>query len=227
MPKKVLPKTPDSIFDPVEYETSSRGSTPTPQRSRSRSPTPKFSPLRSPKRNQITPWYERFLISNITFYTFLILTFLLILTVSRTLVGVNYCDDVENFEPDCIKCPSNAICNGTKYHCVEGSYLYKDLCIKYNSPNERSIEIVPRIEELIGNKTVFSIKDILRQKEFDGFTEEQIKIAIHLSDKYVVNNDGESIDVRWNRDRVNFILYFSLGFSLLIFLLSVFFRSNN
>lgn len=226
MSKKTLPKTPESLFDPIEFQRSSRSSTPTPQRSRSRTPTPKISPLRYTGKNQNIPWYKRFLISNITFYTFFILTFLMILTILKNYIPINYCED-NNTDSDCIPCPNNAKCNGSKYECTEDSYPYKDMCIKPGSPDEQAKDLTTKIEELIESNKGLTFSDLRNRQEFQGFSREQIKTAIHLSDKYILNNNGESIDARMNRQSINLILHSALAFCLIIFSLSIFFRTRN
>lgn len=223
MPRKTLPKTPESLFDPIESEgtsrTSSRGS------SRSSTPTPRRSPRFSPKRNsnRNLPWYHRFLISSATFYTFLILTVLLILTVSRDFVSVSYCDGKEFIYPDCKECPPDATCSGTEFKCNEGAYAYKDICIIPGSPTEEAKNLIPKLEELIENQQVSKISDLRKFKEFELIPVKQIEIAVHLSDKYVLNDD-KTFAPRTDNQSIHIILYIALAFCLMIFSLSVFFR---
>lgn len=222
MSKKALPKTPESLFDPIEYSRSSRSVSPSPYRS-SRSATPKFSPLRSTRKN--STWYEKFFSSSITFYVFLFFTFFLALTIFR--VKPSYCDNETYFPPDCNECPENAVCNGTKYKCKEDSIEIGDMCIKRGSPDEQIIKIIPEVLNMIENKTASTISDIKKNPSFTNFTHKQIQKAVHLSEKYEVKNDNETIKHRWSQQSFDIIVYSFFTLSLIIFSLSVFFRRRN
>ena len=235
MNRKNLPKTPQTLFDSVvpekdknnnqqfQKQNSRKNSqSPTPTKSKSRSPTPKkTSNFNSNSRYFVI----KLLRSNVTFCLSSILTILLFLTLTKDLISFKYCDsdmDLKNLDMDfgeCIPCPQNAKCSFGKYICNEDAYQFKGECITIGTDEYEAIQLYPKIEEIIRLNSINSLTDLLNTTDVLNVKFRIIKLAFELSDKYMLI--GDRIEERWTNETTQFMLYCSLTFCLILFVLSI------
>ncbi|OHT12868.1 hypothetical protein TRFO_17125 [Tritrichomonas foetus] len=222
--RKLDVKTPLSLYDDVfgipEIK-KPREPTPTKSGGSSRSSTPTPSPRPKLNVHSNQSLISKFFRSNFTFYTFFVLTLILLLTITRDFIPVAYCDTNSN-DPDCLPCPSNAICEDGKYHCKEGAREIADLCILPGTPEEDAVNRVNEIEELIASGKVSSIEDIRSLTEFQNVQSEMIELSVKLSNKYTIING--QFDEKWQSQNIQIMLYCSFAVCIIIFIVSFIMR---
>lgn len=195
----------------------------------SRSPTPSRTPqsiLRIPQKAPYDPTsryptWLRILTSGWFYYTTLIFTLLLLLTVGNYYLSVDYC--VGNEFIDCKPCPNYFNCSKTKLSCdgdvINGVCLPKNHHI-YHIYNEK----IDLLRELVINGTVKTISNIRSHQEFANEPSQTISLLVSTIEGYKVKNGKIVKDVSEN---VRFSIVLStFVISLACFLSSLYFRNK-
>ena len=147
----------------------------------SREPTPSMSTkkLGKTKPKQIS-FAKKILFS---LFTQILVLLLLIIIIFGYIAPVYYCD-TGAFDPDCVKCPANAVCNKGKKHCVDGAKEIKDVCVAPNSEEEIAFGLIDELDTLIQENNIKTIEEIKEMKQYQEIKSDILIQAIKFSDKY-------------------------------------------
>ena len=223
--RKILPKTPADLFDSVQPANNQENENASnPQKSHSPSPIPRKSPTPS-KIKQNNNIFLRFFKSRIIFYGFALLSIILSLTLTKDLIVKSYCSSdsentsLENDFVDCIPCPENAKCSFGHFVCAPEAYQYNEKCILQGSDEDKAINLMSTIDQIITSRSIKTFNELLNSEELKDIDTHIVKLSFELSDKYLLIND--KIETNFSPDTIKLILYLSLGFCTLVFIISL------
>lgn len=214
----------DSLTSSLE---NSRRSSRSPSPARGGSPKPylKMQPMAAYDKKSKYPTWLRVLTSGWFYYTSLIFTLLLLLTVSHYYISVDYCSGKEYI--DCKPCPPNYKCNKTTKTC--DGLDHNGICIPYNSSDhlyDLYNETKDLLEDLVTNGKVKTIDEIRRKVPsiFANQTSRNIVSLVSIIDGYTVKN-GRIVKDTSESFRFSIVLSAYI-ISLICFLVSVYLRNK-
>ncbi|KAH0788044.1 hypothetical protein GPJ56_008026 [Histomonas meleagridis] len=151
--------------------------------STSREPTPSMS---SKKEQKAKP-KQTFILKKIVFSLFtqiIVLLFTFIVALGY-LYPVYYCD-TDVFDPDCVKCPVNAICSKGKKQCIDSAKEFKGVCIAPDSDEEVAYNLIDELDQLIQENNIKTLEEIKAMKKYQEIKSDVLMQAIEFSDKYSI-----------------------------------------
>lgn len=205
---------------------SSRSPSPSP---RNRQPVLRIQPMAAPRKQTNYPCWFNVLTSGWFYYTSLIFTFLLFITVGHFYLSINYCTGQEYI--DCKPCPPNYKCDKKNKNCT--GYDHNDVCIPYNSTDnlyEFYIKTKDTLEKLVRNGTVKTIEEIRELPpleddiSFANHSNRNIVSLVSIIDGYTVKK-GKIVKDIPESYRFHVVLSAYI-ISFICFLVSLYLRTN-
>lgn len=166
-------------MNPVPFSSSSNESTPTPTgfHNRRNGYSSQRRQIPPSSKETTSPLFLRIITSNILFYGFGFLSFLLLITLFQYLLPTVYCQNNETFY--CEECPPNWICNRTEKICPSNDTFEDEYCITENSTAQIARDIYDAVKEGIAQSSNFNeLKQLFKDNE--TITSEVLTIAVRM-----------------------------------------------